>query len=159
PVMMLVGGATLLVYALVLLVDGRAPAPVAEKSDDAALLAMIADAKRTADNASRTADDGKRTADDARRTADDAKRAAADAEAAGTRNGTALAVLSSDVQARFSATEALIRRAAEEGQARFDAIDRRILSLEQAMGNIKAPTSPIELSLEMAKDIQRTLQT
>lgn len=133
---MLVGGAVVLAYAL-LLTGGRRSAPAADKPNDSDLLAMIADAKRTAD---------------------DAKKAADDAAAAATGNSTALAAFTSDVQTRFSATEALIRKAAEDEQARFDAIDRRFLSLEQTVGNIKLPMSPIELSLEMAKDIQRTLQ-
>jgi hypothetical protein len=151
-VVMLGGGAALLAYALVLLTGGRPPAPAADKPNDPALLAMIADAKRTADDAKKTADDAKKAADDAKKAADDAATAAA-------RSGTALAALSSDVQTRFGATEALIRKTAEDEQARFDAIDRRFQSLEQTVGNIKPPVPPVELSLEMAKDIQRTLQT
>jgi hypothetical protein len=148
---LLVGGAVLLAYALVLLSGARPPALVAEKSNDPALLAMIADAKRTAD-------DAKRAADDAKRTADDAKKAADEAAAGAARNSTALAAFNSDVQGRFSATEALIRKAAEDGQARFDAIDRRFLALEQMVGNIKPPPPPMPLTLEQAKDIQRALQ-
>jgi hypothetical protein len=143
----LVAGATLLAYALVLLTAG----PVAERSNDANLLAMIADAKKTAD-------DAKRAADDARKAADDAKRTADDAAAAANRSSSALGALSSDVQARFSATEALIRKASEDGQARFDAVDRRFLTLEQMVGNIKPPQTPIALSLEQAKEIQRALE-
>jgi hypothetical protein len=141
---LLVGGATLLTYAFVLLAGPRAGAPVAEKPNDAALLALIADARRTADDAKRAADDAKKTADDA--------------AAAASRNSTALAAFTSDVQARFSATEALIRKAADDGQARFDAIDRRFAALEQMVGNIKPPPPPMPLSLEQAKDIQRALQ-
>jgi hypothetical protein len=156
---MLVGSAALLAYALLLLTGSRPPAPAADKPNDPALLAMIADAKRTADDAKKTADDAKTAADNAKKAADDAKKAADDAAAAATRNNTALAALGSDVQTRFSATEALIRKAAEDEQARFDAIDRRFQSLERTVASIKPPALPIELSLEMAKGIQRTLQT
>src|SRR5579863_1601358 len=138
---MLAGGAVLFVYVMVLLTA----APAAKKPEDAALLAMIADAKRTAEDAAKTADDAKKAADDA--------------ASAAARNSTALAAFSADLQSRFSATEALIRKVADDGQTRFDAIDRRFLVLEQMVGNIKPPPPPMPLSLEQAKDIQRALQT